>query len=359
MRWLLAGAAWLLVGGVAVARQLSGGSGDFREFWDNARVLVWGIEGARLHATGASYPPLFHLLLAPLALLPLGVAAAAWYALCSAAGAWALSRPPRAAGLLCLPLAVYDLVIGNANLLVLALLLAMARSLDREARAGTALGLAVGLKLLAFPLVPWLAWRGRWRAAGVAAAVAGASLFSLGTERAAHWFGEMSRQGAWFRREDALRAANESLGSTLARLTTPVDARAVGGPTGAVNLVALPPEWAAGIAEGARWVVIVGVIAACGRLGRVGPRREAWEIAWVLAGVLLAAPVVWVNYKLLLWFTWAVAVTTPGSRVLWMLGAAGILAGVVPGAAAYGVPALAMIVLGAGLFRSRLNRPPT
>jgi hypothetical protein len=202
----LLGAALVAVGMLAVAKQVRDGN-DFPLYWQAARDLLAGrtpyVVGSGLH--GFVYLPWFAWALAPLAILPLPVAAWCWYAanvFFTFRAARSLRASLHLAGLVpgtrlllvaALPLAglAHDnLVLGQANLCLLWLVATAVRASlgARGARAATAavpprsralasglaLGFAAALKMTAAILVLPLAIRGRART--VAAFVAGAAL---------------------------------------------------------------------------------------------------------------------------------------------------------------------------------------
>jgi len=124
------------------------------------------------------YPPSFALLIAPLGLLPDGVAAAVWLAVEQASLAVALIvvvrwlRPTRwaVAALLFATLTFYplwvDVVQGQANLLVLLLVtVGIVGILRGQPAFGAAIGAAAALKLTPVILVVWLLLDRRFRAA--------------------------------------------------------------------------------------------------------------------------------------------------------------------------------------------------
>jgi hypothetical protein len=190
--WItLAALALFGIGVVAVEKQVRDGN-DFPIYRQAALDLVAGRSpydvASGLH--GYVYLPWFALFLAPLALLPLPLAAASWYA-ANLLFLWLAGRAllgalmsavpnPRAGTLLLatLPLAalVHDnLVLGQANVLLL-LLLAATVSGAMSPRAnwtqGIPLGIAAALKMPAALLLLPLLLRGRLRSlAGFAAAV--------------------------------------------------------------------------------------------------------------------------------------------------------------------------------------------
>jgi alpha-1,2-mannosyltransferase len=124
------------------------------------------------------YPPSFALLVAPLGVLPAGVAAAVWMAIEQASLAVAIVvvlrwlRPAAwaVAALLLTTLTFYplwvDVVQGQANLLVLVLVtVGMVGVLHGRPAFGAAIGAAAALKLTPLILVVWLLLDRRFRAA--------------------------------------------------------------------------------------------------------------------------------------------------------------------------------------------------
>jgi alpha-1,2-mannosyltransferase len=93
----------------------------------------------------------------------------------------------------------HELVLGQPNLLLGALLLAtlLAVQRDRQVAAGSLVGLAVFVKPYALILFPWLLVIGRWRAAAVASAVVAAGLVFPAVVYG--WNGNLDLLGAWLR----------------------------------------------------------------------------------------------------------------------------------------------------------------
>ncbi len=135
---------------------------------------------------GANYiwPPLVAYLVAPLTVLPLGVADVVMLVLglaCIAASLWIVGlRDWRVYGLV----AMWPQIAGEMRVSHLTapicLLLALAwRSRDRPLRPGALVGFATAMKFFVWPLGLWLASRRRYGAALLAAGIAGASLVLL------------------------------------------------------------------------------------------------------------------------------------------------------------------------------------
>jgi hypothetical protein len=175
-------AAIAVVGVLAVMKQMRDGN-DFPIYWQAARDFVAGrgLYDVRSGLHGYVYLPWFALLLAPLAPLPLPVAAGMWYVL-NLGFLWFAARAvvdtlrdigiaPRARVLFlaALPLAglAHDnLVLGQANLFLLLLIALVAQAAVRgraEHVPGTLLAFAAALKMPAAMLLGPLALRGRAR----------------------------------------------------------------------------------------------------------------------------------------------------------------------------------------------------
>jgi hypothetical protein len=197
-------AAFLGLGLVAVHKQVRDGN-DFPIYWQAARDLLAGRSpyavATGLH--GYVYLPWFAWALAPLALIPLAAAAWCWY-IANLACTWfagrmllasmrsaGFSTPPIVIALAALPLAGLfhdNLVLGQANL-VLLLLVALS---VRGALRGAPLGFAAALKMPAAVLALPLALRGRWRALlgtalGLGIAVALPLIAPGGIEQVGEW----------------------------------------------------------------------------------------------------------------------------------------------------------------------------
>jgi hypothetical protein len=285
-------AATVAMGIPCVERQVRTGN-DFPIYHAAVRTLLAGGSpydvGSGLH--GYVYLPFFALLLAPLAALPLPVAAAAWYAasLVFAAGAiaaairitggWAArggevrdgGAPARwvAAAAIAPLLGLFhdNLVLGQANLLFLALIVVGIAGIpagrDRFG-PGLLLGLATALKMNAALLLVPILIRGRLRAAaGFAAGAIGALLVPfllLGPERG------FDLTGQWLEKVVAPAASGTLQGSKimdqspqagLRRLL--VDAPAFGDTR--VNLASISSREYARVARGTGTGVFVALLA--------------------------------------------------------------------------------------------------
>ncbi len=131
------------------------------------------------HGVFAAYPAPSLLLGVPFTALPYALAAWLWFGLVLAAGGLALylagvrDRLVYLAALLAPPV-IGSLYYGAIDLVLMLGLAACWRWRDHAPKAGLALGAMIALKLVALPLVLWLAATRRFAAAGIALAVAGA-----------------------------------------------------------------------------------------------------------------------------------------------------------------------------------------
>jgi alpha-1,2-mannosyltransferase len=157
---------------------------DFRqEFYPEAKLVLHGHNpfpapnGDLSGGVNQIFPVPVALLVAPLTVLPVGVAAAVFVVglLAALAGTlWLMEvRDWRVYGAIALwPSTIAALQTGNLTIL-LGFLVALAwRLRDRRLSPGVAIGAAIALKLFLWPLVVWLLAIRRFAAAGAAAALA-------------------------------------------------------------------------------------------------------------------------------------------------------------------------------------------
>lgn len=346
-----------LVAAYEVVRAV-GHPGDFTNFITFGEVVLDGripydpgVEAAYLEGERwATWPPSF----APVAVALAGAARVArvpavvgWQLLNLAglavllafAARWLYGRRlslvpgPGSIPLLSLPMAValfvpFRLVLSNfehaqANLLIVGTVVA-GFWLLREGRrwtGGLALGIATAFKGTPLLALPYLAWRGRWRDAGAAAAGCAVTWAVL----PAAVIGPGSLPGwyrIWLRRsgEIDLRGGhlNQSLQAALTRL---LSGRPSAADAGGAATEALPPAlgagWAGVAVLGIAAALAAGAALAYGRPGRgVGKRREALELGVVVAAMALFSPLAWkAHYGGLVLLAGALVAHTPaGSR---------------------------------------------
>jgi len=289
---LLAVVALLGIGATAVHKQVRDGN-DFPIYWQAARDLLAGRSpydvGTGLH--GYVYLPWFAWALVPLALLPLPAAAWCWL-VANVAFTWlagrALLETMRDAGVQAHPLALAfatfplvalfhdNLVLGQANLLLL-LLVALA---VRGAAGGFPLGYAAVLKMPAAVLALPLALRARVRTLlGVALGL----VFAIGIPLLAPGGG--ARLAEWREKVIAPAAAGELQGSKIIDQSPQAALRRllVAGPAfgdHAVNVMSLDPPTFARVSRVTSLVFLAGyVIVWLVAPGRGSPRALLIDLA--------------------------------------------------------------------------------
>lgn len=296
----------------------TGSSGDFVHYYHAARAVL---EGGDIYAAGIRwyiYPPLLAVLLSPLALLPFGIAAAAWTVFNAGIvlaslrlGAEDLSRRFAVrvdAALIPVVMLISaavmadkiraDLRLGQTDALVL---LAMTLGLTwlgrRPALCGLAIGLIVNIKYQGLVFLPYLIVRRRWREAVWSVAWSAALAFST-----ALVFG-------WERNLGYLRAALAGLTEGVIGRVRSGDDRPTVFPLDWERSVSIPSVLAraADAWGGGAWIVWVGsallALAAVGTGGWIYRRRglDLWRaeqapavvgLEWcgLIAGVLAFSP---------------------------------------------------------------------
>lgn len=304
-----------------------------RTFWQTATLDI---------KSEPRYPPTIRVLLAPLAALPIGAAAAIW-ALASLAALVSIPqlldrlsgvpvRTQALAWLAVLPFVVDGVILGQldpVNLFLVTAGLVVAREKWPALGAGL-IGLAAMIKVL--PLAFWgvLVARGRVRGAVVGAVVTGAaslvlltafSGWSAGLQSVVEWYtGLGETEGPWglVTERNSLRENNESLPVVLARTFGALDPELT---RNAVSLARLPLAaiWAV-------WMVILALMAAAWLASAWRARRAPPERAWLgmfaLTAVmmLVMTPIAWPHY-----FMWLLPATVFLSyRPRLLLGVAGL-----------------------------------
>ena len=282
---------------------------DFRgSLWTGGRDILAGrspypaASASHLVHVGNAfvYPPLAALVSLPLAVLPYTVAAVVWSLLNAAALAGALwvvgARDWRCYALCLTSYPVMDtLFLGQLNG-VLALVIALAWRFRRHATAaGAAVGSAIALKLLAWPLLIWLLFTRRFKAALVCLATTTSLLL-----------------GSW--------AAIGFRGFAAYPHLLAADAEAF--QDRSHSIVALAVR--AGLSQSAGRVaaVLAGllVLALVRRESRAGATNEVFAFAAALVAGIVASPVVHEHYWVVLFVPLAAARPTAGWRWLLPLG---------------------------------------
>jgi hypothetical protein len=327
------------------------------------------------------YPPTVRVLLAPLAALPIAVAAGLWALLSLIAMAALPDAIERLSGLSlrdqALPwLAVLTFILdafalGQSdpiNLVLVAWGLALARA-TRPIAGAALIGLAGMIKVL--PVIFWsvLAARRRLGAAVAGALITiGASLALLtisagwgpGVESVVEWIRILhEREGPWglvATRDSSLRENNEALAVVLARTFGDLD------PTLARNAVSLlrlplPVIWGIWLAILAAMIAVGG---ACALRARRAPAARAWLGMFALTAVvmLMASPIVWPHY--FMWLLPATLFLTRRPRLLVAVAVLGQLGMMIPVLRGLGVHTVIALVLFATVARDFLaeREPP-
>lgn len=184
----------------------------------------------------------------------------------------------------------------NLGVVLLALVVAAAIDLEdrRDTRAAVWIGLASALKMFPALLIPYLALRGRWRAAGIAAAVAlGCTVLPMLRYGPS---GAISTISDWL----ALSRASPQ--------TQQFQSQMLGGTvTGLGGSIAL--------ALAVQGAVVVLVVAALRRPADDAPA----EVGMVTQLAVLLSPIGWFHYEVLAIPAWVAAFAHPGPRGRWWL----------------------------------------
>lgn len=249
---------------------------------------------AKLLVPGNAYipPPLFAFLCGPLALLPFVPAVVVFGVACTAALVLALRivgvRDWRVYGLALTSYPfVASLALGQPDGL-LALGIALAWRYRSSWRGAAALGIVIALKLLAWPLLLWLVLTRRFRQAGVAAAVVtGAVLGSwspIGFQGLTQ-YGRLLDADA-----TAFAVRSHSVVSAALRLGTSQHA--------------------------ARLIAVLVALGVAVLVVRLGTDRDLALFAAALSFGLLASPIMWTHYLVVLYVPLAIAHRHPE---VWLL----------------------------------------
>jgi hypothetical protein len=297
---------------------------DFRVFWKAGKAMLHGhspfVEpsAALLSASDKFvYPAPFALPFAPFALVPVEIANTIFFA-CAVAALIAALRILGVRDYRCYGLAVVTapafLALGTATFEpFLVLLLALAWRDRRRARSGVYLAVVAAAKLFLWPLLLWPLVLGRFRAFAAAAATA-IALIACWALVAPH------QLGTYVQTVRVLNTVQRSRSYSPQSLVL-----ALGAPTAVATVVVL-----AVAVVGAALVVVAG---------RSNDRdRKAFVAA--IAVALVASPILWEHYLILLFIPMALAAPRLGR--LWM---ASLLFWVSPGLKAFGSEWRIVVVL--------------
>jgi len=360
LRWLLLGLC-LFFAWHGVHAGLRAQGSDFTVFFDAGRAVLEGRDPRRVERF--LYLPVFAVATAPLALLPYPVALILWQIASLTSLAWILACCQRMcerelgralpwlgwAPLLCvLRLVDSNLANGQANLLVLGLVVAAVDAWLRESesRAGVLLGCAAALKIVPGFLTVLFLPRRNLRALLAAGATALACSLAL-PAAALGWSANLDGLTSWYRAElvpylrggHALLASREyppgqSLTATTYRLLTDTPATSAGVDGPRANLLALDPEQVKWIVRLASAGVLVALGASLVVSARRAPRgarlREAAlavAVALMLSPLVHKAHMVWLLLPYALLLSGAPAgLTSQWRRVRWGACALSVLA---------------------------------
>jgi len=276
---------WLAILGVVIvavlfAYYVSSRPMDFRVYYYGARGVFEGTRPVYGPASGIGwpmhyrYPPLFLLLFAPLAVLPLGLSAAIWVAAKIAVLVVLVrafkARVPKSATapsilisiLFIGPYLIEEFRYGNAQFFVLALTIAGLLSIPgRPVLAGASLALAISIKVWPVFFLPYLAIRRDFRPVLYAIGFVVVSAFLP-----AIYFGiseNFSLLGQWYQQESQIQLGqteiwfpNQSLRGVLMRYLTVIDYSQVPDSNYArINFAALDPATVRSM-----WIILAGAI---------------------------------------------------------------------------------------------------
>ncbi len=326
---------------------------DYRVYYYGARGVfdgtrpVYGPQSGLGWPMHYRYPPLFLLLFAPFAWLPLGAGAAVWAVLKVLVLAWLLRNSVSDTkfvipALFMAPYVVEEFRYGNAQFFVFALT-AAALWTARERPVLSAAGLALAISIKVWPLffVPYLAARKDRKVAGYTLGLV--ALLALVPSLYFGFPGNLHLLGQWFSQEVQTQLGeseiwfpNQSLRGVLMRYLTLIDySRVPDSNYPLVNVAALDPAMVRGI-----WLALAGIIYG-GFLILAYRTRDSngWIEHGLAFGLLALLEPFTQKYALivLLWPAFAAwsAANTPGVRAFFY--AAAILALVQPLAPGAGV----------------------
>jgi hypothetical protein len=239
---------------------------DFRVYHYGARGVFDGTRPVYGESSGLGwpmhyrYPPLFLLLFAPFAWLPLGPAAAVWVvskvAVLMSTLAALLRRSPKPAAkqayvftfLLITPYIIEEFRYGNAQFFIVALTIAALLILrERPTLAAASLALAISIKVWPAFFLPYLVVRRDWKP--VLYTVGFVVILALLPAVYFGFSGNLNLLGQWFTQEAGIQAGdseiwfpNQSLRGVLMRYLTFVDySRVPDSNYALVNIAAVSP----------------------------------------------------------------------------------------------------------------------
>lgn len=325
-------ALFLLLTAYMVAKYLHRDLKDAEVWYDAGRRALTGRPLVGL--AHYRYPPAFAVMIAPLCLLPEPAFFFLWYLLGVAlflvsvylaarlvtpSAAWRDLPGYRLSALLVAVLAIDNVVLGQTNLLVMALVYWTFLEVERgrEWLAGLPLAAAIAVKVFPAPLLLYFLYRRRWRAA-VSAAACCVILFLLlpaplrgfrhNYQEAFAWgarvvmpYLERGRAGDWG--QHALDFGNQSLQAVAHRLLRPVDAgvQARRRPAPLLVNVAGLSEDRVNHAVLALFALLGGsFLVACGWSGPRSSLEQAVEYSMATILLLLVSALAWTYFFVML-----------------------------------------------------------
>lgn len=291
--WAAVGAVLLLMAAVEIVEIARHDffANDFRvTLWEPAHAVLQGNDP--YGDAGSVYPPSAFVPLVPLGALPFDVAAAVWVTVSLAAAAATLAvlgvRDWRCYLLWLLNSAVLSTAMtGNATVIV-GLCLALLFRYRGRAGGPVALAVAIAVKLFVAPMVLWLAFTGRVRAAALAcvsaAVFAAVAWKTIGFEGLSGYPDQLTDNNRRFSDDGPLvQGLVQQLGGS-----------------GRVALL-----------------VGLSVAAVCAFAAWVRRDDDVVSFALILAAAIVASPIAWVGYATLLFIP--LAARTPRFTPAWLL----------------------------------------
>jgi len=321
----------ILLTAYMVVKFLNGDFKDAEVWYDAGRRVLSGESLANL--PHYRYPPTFAVLVAPLTFFGFGPFFFSWYAInlllfrqcgrlargiCSSGADRSPARRNWLPLLMVAPFAVDDLVLGQTNILITALLywtfLADAR--NREWLAGLPLGAAIAVKVFPVPLLVYFAYRLRLRV--VASALLACALLMIVIPAPARGFRRnLGEVGAWGRRvvmpfvtegkagdwgQHSLDFGNQSLPAVARRYLTHVDAQVMARqlPPIYVNLADLSESQVNSVVLGIFAILCATFAVSCGLRRPDRPEHRAVEYSLATILLLMASALSWTYFFVML-----------------------------------------------------------
>jgi len=331
-------AASLILAAIPLAPELFGaGKGDDYALWYWAGRQV--LTGGDLYAVDGRttfpflYPPLAAVLMAPFSLFGPAfsvlcivlVNLASWWVAVTLSDRLSGDKGPRAWWVVALPSLLSAFVVaetfnfGQANLLLLALMLAGLALLQSERpwSAGAMFALAASLKAFPVAILPYLLWRRRWRAAAAMVIGVGVLLlivpapfrgFERNLQEVRTWSEGMvlsaNQDGFGQRLDENWSWKNQSIVAVTHRFLRPLNAEVIGRDVKPiyVNILSLGYQQANLVLLAIAGLIGVGFCAVLPPERRRTLRSDAAEFALLLSLMTIASPIAYAYYFVWLLF---------------------------------------------------------